>query len=89
MSQPLDGCVPRPASGESVAVRVALAAIKLYKILVSPLFAGACRFHPSCSTYTAEAIQLYGVVRGAWYGVCRLSRCRPFGGSGFDPVPRH
>jgi uncharacterized protein len=87
MSRRLDGCAPGPLPDEPLAVRVALGVLKAYKVLLSPLFTGACRFHPSCSTYTADAIRLHGVVRGSWMGLGRLSRCRPFGGSGFDPVP--
>jgi putative membrane protein insertion efficiency factor len=66
---------------------VALVLIRGYKIAVSPLFTGSCRFHPSCSDYTAEAIQRLGVWRGVWLGLRRLSRCHPFGGHGVDPVP--
>ena len=69
------------------AVRLALAALGAYKLLLSPLFAGSCRFHPSCSTYMAEAIRIHGVIRGGWLGLRRLGRCHPFGSSGFDPVP--
>jgi putative membrane protein insertion efficiency factor len=62
-------------------------AISAYKALLSPLFTGACRFHPSCSTYAASAVREHGVVRGSWLAARRLARCHPFGGSGFDPVP--
>jgi putative membrane protein insertion efficiency factor len=51
------------------------------------LFAGSCRFTPSCADYTAEAIRLHGAVKGVLLGARRLARCRPFGGRGFDPVP--
>ena len=89
MSQPWADCDPAPpVSKPSLASRVALAALRGYKLLLSPLFTGACRFHPSCSTYMAEAIRLHGVMRGGWLGLVRLSRCHPFGSSGFDPVPR-
>jgi putative membrane protein insertion efficiency factor len=70
-----------------LALRAALGTLKAYKVVVSPLFTGACRFSPSCSTYTADAMRLHGVLRGGWMGLRRLSRCHPFGGSGFDPVP--
>ncbi|MGE3190335.1 MAG: membrane protein insertion efficiency factor YidD [Vicinamibacterales bacterium] len=63
-----------------------MAALRAYKILLSPLFAGSCRYLPSCSDYTAEAITLYGVLRGSWMGARRIGRCHPFGGSGLDPV---
>jgi uncharacterized protein len=70
-----------------MAVRLVLFLLRAYKVLVSPLFTGACRFTPSCSEYMAEAVARHGVVRGGWMGLGRLSRCRPFGGHGFDPVP--
>jgi uncharacterized protein len=75
------------ADRPSVGVRAALRVLRVYKLLLSPLFTGACRFHPSCSNYMAEAIQVHGVVRGGWLGLVRLSRCHPFGSSGYDPVP--
>jgi putative membrane protein insertion efficiency factor len=77
----------RPRVPASRAVRAVLLLIRAYKILISPLFTGACRFTPSCSEYMAEAVARYGVLRGAWFGVVRLSRCHPLGGHGFDPVP--
>ncbi len=67
--------------------RVVLAALRLYKLLLSPLFAGSCRFVPSCSDYATEAVIRYGVVKGSWLTVRRLGRCHPFGSSGYDPVP--
>jgi uncharacterized protein len=72
---------------EGVAARAALIAISGYKLLLSPLFTGSCRYTPSCSTYMAEAIREHGAVRGLWLGARRLVRCHPFGGHGFDPVP--
>jgi putative membrane protein insertion efficiency factor len=68
--------------------RAALGAITLYQLTLSQiLFRGVCRFYPSCSQYTYEAVQRYGVPKGVWLGIKRLSRCRPFGSSGYDPVP--
>lgn len=66
-----------------------LAAIRAYKVVVSPyLAAGSCRFTPSCSDYAAQAIAVHGAVRGSWLAVRRLARCRPWGGHGFDPIPQ-
>ena len=61
--------------------------IGLYRVAVSPLFAGACRFQPSCSHYAEEAIRLHGPGRGIVLSARRLLRCHPFGGSGYDAVP--
>ena len=67
--------------------RGALLLLRGYKVAVSPLFAGACRYLPSCSDYAADAIRTHGVLRGMFLAAGRLARCQPFGGSGYDPVP--
>ncbi len=64
-----------------------LSLIWLYRVVFSPLFAGVCRFQPSCSHYAEEAIQLHGPGRGIVLAGRRLLRCHPFGGSGYDAVP--
>ena len=61
--------------------------IKLYQILLSPLLGQSCRYFPTCSQYTIEAIDKYGPRKGIWLGTKRISRCHPWGGSGHDPVP--
>jgi putative membrane protein insertion efficiency factor len=66
---------------------VALFLINLYQLTLSPLFGTRCRFHPTCSAYTYEAIERYGFFRGASLGVRRLLRCHPFHAGGIDPVP--
>jgi len=66
---------------------VLIAALRLYRALVSPLIGPACRFQPSCSQYAIDAIRRRGAVRGAWLAVRRLGRCHPLGGFGYDPVP--
>jgi putative membrane protein insertion efficiency factor len=71
----------------TVAQRAALGLLTAYKGLISPLFAGSCRYVPSCSTYAREAIERYGVIRGGWLAFRRLARCHPLGSHGFDPVP--
>lgn len=64
----------------------ALALIRAYQLAISPLLGQHCRFAPSCSTYAAEAIQRYGIVRGGWRGARRIARCHPWNAGGFDPV---
>jgi putative membrane protein insertion efficiency factor len=70
----------------SMAQRAALVALRGYKLLISPYFAGSCRFVPSCSEYAANAIAAFGVVRGTALALRRLARCQPFGGHGLDVV---
>ena len=80
--------VPEKKTGHSYPVRVALLALRLYKAYLSLLFAGNCRFHPTCSQYTYEAIERFGVPRGVWLGMKRLARCHPFSRRfGYDPIP--
>lgn len=58
----------------------------VYKAVVSPFLPPACRFEPSCSEYTSEAVEKYGAVRGTWMGLRRILRCQPFCEGGHDPV---
>jgi len=83
---PDGGGVPRVVPG--AAVRIALLALRFYKAYLSILFAGSCRFEPTCSRYAYEAIERFGVMRGTWLGVMRLLRCHPLSRRfGYDPVP--
>jgi putative membrane protein insertion efficiency factor len=61
--------------------------IKIYQLLISPLFPSSCRFSPTCSSYSLDALKKYGLLKGSWLGIKRISRCHPWGGSGYDPVP--
>jgi putative membrane protein insertion efficiency factor len=64
-----------------------IALIKLYQWLVSPLIGPKCRFTPTCSQYTIEALKKYGFFKGGWLSIKRISKCHPWGGHGYDPVP--
>ena len=61
--------------------------IRFYQRCISPLTPPACRFTPTCSHYAVEAIRKHGPFKGFWLAVKRISRCHPWGGSGYDPVP--
>jgi putative membrane protein insertion efficiency factor len=78
---------PMPKPMPTPAQRLLLAAITAYKGLLSPLFAGSCRYVPSCSEYARQAIVEHGAARGTWLAMRRLARCHPAGSHGFDPVP--
>ncbi|MFN3630480.1 MAG: membrane protein insertion efficiency factor YidD [Casimicrobiaceae bacterium] len=67
--------------------RAALGLIAAYRYGVSPLLGPRCRFFPSCSEYTAEAIRTHGLMRGVAYGTRRLAKCHPWHPGGYDPVP--
>ncbi|HET9569611.1 MAG TPA: membrane protein insertion efficiency factor YidD [Vicinamibacterales bacterium] len=71
----------------AVGIALVLALLKCYKLFLSPLFTGSCRYYPSCSDYMAQAVRLHGPWRGVWLGCRRLARCHPLGGHGVDPVP--
>ena len=72
----------------SLPLRISLLALRFYKTYLSILFAGNCRFDPSCSQYAYEAIERFGVARGIWLGLKRLGRCHPLSRRfGYDPVP--
>lgn len=68
--------------------RLSLFAIRGYQRFISPLLGASCRHQPTCSTYTYEAIESHGALRGSWLGIRRIVRCRPGRPGGYDPVPR-
>ena len=61
--------------------------IKIYQLIVSPWLGPKCRYTPSCSAYGIEALKKYGIFKGGWLTIKRISRCHPWGGHGDDPVP--
>jgi putative membrane protein insertion efficiency factor len=68
-------------------VRALLWLIRCYQLALSPLLGASCRFHPSCSRYTAVCIERFGAGRGLWLGARRISHCHPFHPGGYDPPP--
>ena len=67
--------------------RLAVGLLRAYQLMIAPILGPACRYEPSCSVYTTEAIERYGVMRGSWLATCRIIRCNPLGGHGLDPLP--
>ena len=61
--------------------------VKAYRVTISPLLGSCCRFSPSCSLYSIEALQKHGAIRGTWLTIVRISKCHPFHEGGIDVVP--
>jgi putative membrane protein insertion efficiency factor len=66
--------------------RLGIGAIRVYRRILSPLFAGSCRYEPSCSVYAEQAIERYGLLKGSWMGLRRIASCGPWRPGGYDPV---
>lgn len=62
--------------------------IRFYQAAISPYTPAACRFSPTCSSYSLEALQIHGLFKGSWLAIKRIGKCHPWGGSGYDPVPK-
>ena len=62
--------------------------IRVYQKYLSPLLGPSCRFHPTCSEYTFQAIEAYGVFKGGVLAIKRILKCNPWGGAGADPLPK-
>lgn len=67
---------------------ILLSFINFYKKVISPFLRPRCRYHPSCSLYVEEALHEWGAIKGSWIGFKRICRCQPWGGYGFDFVPK-
>ncbi|HKK47379.1 MAG TPA: membrane protein insertion efficiency factor YidD, partial [Balneolaceae bacterium] len=61
--------------------------VRLYQLIISPWMPSSCRYHPTCSQYSIEALRKHGALKGIWLTIKRVARCHPWGGSGYDPVP--
>lgn len=66
-----------------------VAILTAYRTVISPLYGDVCRYYPSCSHYTLQAIQKHGVFKGVWFGTRRIARCHPWAEGGIDDVPEH
>lgn len=75
-----------PDKMHGLVARTLIGLIRGYKYILSPLIPPACRFYPTCSAYTVEAINKYGAIKGAAKGLWRILRCHPFSRGGYDPV---
>jgi putative membrane protein insertion efficiency factor len=62
--------------------------VRAYRLLLSPWIGKNCRYAPTCSAYALEALERHGALKGGWLALRRIGRCHPWGGSGYDPVPR-
>ena len=63
-----------------------IAVVRLYQLLLSPLLPASCRFYPTCSEYTIQALRRYGFLNGSWLGFLRIIKCHPFHPGGYDPI---
>ena len=68
--------------------KIVILPIRFYQSAISPYLGNKCRYQPTCSHYTVEAIEEWGVIKGVWMGAKRIGRCHPWGGHGYDPVPK-
>jgi putative membrane protein insertion efficiency factor len=73
--------------GLGIVARFLVGLLLVYQRVISPFLGQNCRFHPTCSRYAIEAIQVHGATRGSWLAIRRVARCHPFHEGGFDPVP--
>lgn len=68
--------------------KAAIGLVRFYQYAISPWLGGNCRFYPSCSEYSVQALREWGIFKGGWLALKRISKCHPWGGRGVDPVPR-
>jgi putative membrane protein insertion efficiency factor len=66
--------------------QVLILLIRFYQKAISPLFPGKCRFYPTCSEYSIQALEKYGIIKGTYLALRRIIRCNPFNSGGYDPL---
>lgn len=76
-----------PSTKPSILVQLLIGLVRGYQKYISPLTPPTCRYSPTCSQYTVEALRKHGFFKGGWLAVKRILSCNPWGGSGYDPVP--
>jgi len=72
---------------KKIAIKIFIILIKSYQYTISPLLPASCRYTPTCSNYSIEAIKKHGIIKGTYYTIKRILSCNPWGGHGYDPVP--
>jgi len=76
-----------PEYRPGLTIRLAVGLVRCYQMVISPIIRPACRYVPSCSEYTIQAIEFHGILYGIFLGARRILRCHPFAHGGYDPVP--
>lgn len=71
----------------NIVSRILIVPIRVWQLTISKILPPTCRYSPSCSVYTAQALAKHGPIKGLWLGLKRIGRCHPWGSSGYDPVP--
>lgn len=84
---PLEPSAGTAGVRSTFASRFLISMVRFYQRFISPGLPPSCRFYPTCSEYTLQAITKYGALKGAWLGIKRIGRCHPFHPGGYDPVP--
>ncbi|WP_031426167.1 membrane protein insertion efficiency factor YidD [Flavimarina sp. Hel_I_48] len=74
-------------TGKQLATAPFIFLVRIYQRAISPILPSSCRYQPTCSQYTVEALQKHGLLKGSWLSIKRIASCNPWGGSGPDPVP--
>lgn len=72
---------------KKIITEILLLPVYFYRVAISPILPPSCRYTPTCSRYTIEALKKHGLIRGSWLSIKRIVSCNPWGGSGYDPVP--